>query len=491
MKTIIGRKDEKKILDNLLSSNQSEFLAIYGRRRVGKTFLIHEYCRDKGLYFEITGQLDGKLYDQLENFALSLESAFDHSTEIKRPETWKAAFLQLKNAIKDQDQSQPIILFFDEIPWLATKRSGFISALEYFWNTWASRKKAIKLIVCGSASSWILDKLINAKGGLHNRLTQTIHLQAFTLSESRSYLTSRGIHLNQKQVLDIYMVMGGIPHYLSQIQKGQSASQIINSLCFKKDGFLFSEFHRLFRSLFDHSDIHYKIIRAISANNNHISRSKLLKDTGLTSGGRFNKRIQELNESGFIDIITPYGKRKKDMVIKIIDEYTLFFLKWIEPMQTISSSAIPNYWYNISKGTKFSVWSGYAFEAVCIKHVHQILKALEIENLASGVGRWHFIPPRKSIEIGAQIDLLIERTDNAINLCEIKYSGKPFKINKDYAKKLANKMLVFEEKSKNNKQLFLTMITTYGIQKNIWSEDLVDSEVLLEDLFDGHQSSNN
>jgi len=484
METIIGRKHEKKILDNMLDSKQSEFLAIYGRRRVGKTFLIHEYCKDKGLYFETTGQLDAKIYDQLENFSLSLENAFGPSTAIKRPQTWKEAFLQLKNRINDQNQSQPIILFFDEIPWLATKRSGFISALDYFWNTWASRQKNIKLIVCGSASSWILDKLINAKGGLHNRLTQTIHLQAFTLSESRSYLTSRGIHLNQKQVLDLYMVMGGIPHYLSQVQKGQSASQMINSLCFKKDGFLFSEFHRLFRSLFEHSDIHYKIIRSIAANNNHMSRTQLLKDTGLTSGGRFNKRIQELKESGFIDIITPYGKRKKEMVIKIIDEYTLFFLKWIEPMQTISSAGIPNYWYNISKGTKFNVWSGFAFEAVCIKHIHPIIKALNIESLAVGVSRWHYSPPPKSNETGAQIDLLIERTDNAINICEIKYSNKPFKINKDYAKKLANKIVVFEEKSKENKQTFLTMITTFGIQKSIWSEDLVDSEVLLDDLFE-------
>ncbi|KPA13194.1 ATPase (AAA+ superfamily) [Candidatus Magnetomorum sp. HK-1] len=484
METIIGRKSEKKILNNILYSKQAEFLAIYGRRRVGKTFLIHEYCKDKGLYFDTTGQLNARLQDQLENFSQSLESAFYHSIEIKRPKTWKEAFLQLKKAINDQNQNQPIILFFDEIPWLATKRSGFISALDYFWNTWASRQSSIKLIVCGSASAWIIDKLINAKGGLHNRLTQTIHLQAFTLAESFLYLTSRGIHLNQKQVLDLYMVMGGIPHYLSQVQKGQSASQMINSLCFNKDGFLFSEFHRLFRSLFDHSDIHYKIIRAIAANNNHISRSKLLKDTGLTSGGRFNKRLQELKESGFIDIIAPYGKRKKEMIIKIIDEYTLFFLKWIEPMQTISSIGTPNYWYNISKGAKFNVWSGYAFEAVCVKHVNQIIKALEIENLAAGVGRWHFSPPKKSNETGAQIDLLIERTDNVINLCEIKYSSEPFKINKDYAKKLANKIMVFEEKSKGNKQIFLTMITTFGLQKSIWSEDLVDSEVLLADLFE-------
>ena len=483
METIIGRNDEKKKLLNILNSNQPEFLALYGRRRVGKTYLINEFFKDKGLYFETTGQLDAKMNVQLENFTQSLERVFYQNIEIKRPQTWKEAFQQLKNAIDRQTNKHIIILFFDEIPWIATKRSGFISALEYFWNTWASRQTKLKLIVCGSASSWILDKLINAKGGLYNRITQTIHLQPFTLCESHLYLKSRGINLNQKQILDIYMVMGGIPHYLSQIQKGQSATQTINFLCFKNDGFLFSEFNRLFKSLFAHSDIHYKIIRTIVNHHNHIYRDKLIEATGQTSGGRFNKRLQELKESGFIDIFIPYGKQKKDVAIKIIDEYTLFYLQWIEPMQTISSIVTPNYWYNISNGAAFNAWSGYAFEAICIKHIYQIIKALNIENLISGVGRWHFIPPKKSKEKGAQIDLLIERTDDSIHVCEIKYSTNTFVIDKTYAKNLSNKITVFEEKTKIKKHIFLTMISTFGIQKNIWSEDLVDSEVLLKDFF--------
>ncbi len=483
MGTVIGRKNEKKKLLSILNSKQPEFLAIYGRRRVGKTYLISEFFKGKGLYFETTGQLQAKLSDQLENFTKSLEDVFYQGLEIKRSNTWKDAFEQLKNAIDRQGQKrQKIILFIDEVPWFATKRSGFISALEYFWNTWASRQKNVKLIVCGSASSWILEKLINAKGGLYNRVTQTIHLQPFTLGESVFYLKSRGINLKPMQVLELYMVMGGIPHYLGQVQKGKSSTQTINSLCFSKSGFLFSEFSRLFRSLFDHSETHNKIVREIAKNHNSISRDKLLKATGHTSGGGFNKRLRELKEAGFIDEFIPYGKSKKDFVIKIIDEYTLFFLQWIEPIQTISSLGTPNYWLNISRGSKFNVWAGYAFEAVCIKHIYQIIKALELENMVVGVGRWHYTPPKKSKEIGAQIDLLIDRTDNSINICEIKYSNKKYLIDKKYAKNLANKIKVFEEKTKTKKQIFLSMITTSGIKRSIWTEDLVDSEVLLDDL---------
>ncbi len=277
--------------------------------------------------------------------------------------------------------------------------------------------------------------------------------------------------------------MGGIPHYLGQVQKGKSSAQTINSLCFNKNGFLYSEFHRLFRSLFDHSETHNKIIRAIVKNNNRISRDKLIKATGHTSGGRFNKRIQELKESGFIDEFIPYGKRKKDLIIKIIDEYTLFFLEWIEPIQSMSTFDTPNYWLNISKEMKFKIWAGYAFEAICMKHIYQIVKTLGLENIVIGIGRWHFTPPQRSKEKGAQIDLLIDRTDDSINICEIKHSNKEYLIDKSYAKNLTNKINIFGEKTQTKKQTFLTMITTFGIKKNIWSEDLVDSEVLLKDLF--------
>ncbi len=483
---LVGRDNEKTKLDHLLHSNESELLAIYGRRRVGKTFLIRQFFKGKGFFFEIVGQKNASYQTQLDNFHQSIRETFMPDLPIKKPESWKEAFSILTSFIRYHQQNRKIILFFDELPWLATKRSGLLEALDYEWNSQWSKIDNLIVIVCGSAASWILEKLINAKGGLHNRITDTIHLHPFSLSETALYLKSKGIRLKPMQILELYMVMGGIPHYLRQIKKGQSSTQIINSLCFHKDGFLFSEFNRLFESLFDHSDVHNIIIREIAKKRNGISREALLKATGLTSGGTFKKRIMELRESGFIEEFIPFDKRKKEFMIKISDEYTLFFLNWIEPVQhkgTIKYN--PNYWLNMANTPLFKIWSGYAFESVCIKHIDCVLKCLDIRNMAGEVGSWHHHASAKSDYPGAQIDLIIDRNDNAMNICEIKYSSNIFTIDKNYAKSLINKMSVFEDKTRTKKQLFLTMITTHGIKQNIWSADLVDSEVVLSHLLNG------
>ena len=276
--------------------------------------------------------------------------------------------------------------------------------------------------------------------------------------------------------------MGGVPFYLNQVEKGKSSIQIINTLCFQEEGLLFNEFHRLFRSLFDYSDVHYKIIREIARKGNNITRKALIESTGHTSGGGFKKKLNELKSSGFIKEFVPFEKKERDYVIKIVDEYSLFFLQWIEPLQSISPIIHPNYWLNASKEPKYRTWSGFAFEAVCMKHINQIIKSLKIENLAAGIGRWQFIPSKGSKNNGAQIDLVIDRFDKSINICEIKFANEKYVISKSDAKNLVNKINVFESKTKTKKQIFLTMITTMGIKKNIWSEDLVDSEVMLKDL---------
>ncbi|MCP4751056.1 MAG: ATP-binding protein, partial [Proteobacteria bacterium] len=379
MGKIIGREVEKKKLSNIINSSEAEFLAIYGRRRVGKTFLIRESFKNRGIFLEITGQKDAAFRDQLDNFYQAMQEAFEPELPIKKPESWKDALAILTTLIQTQSGKRKIVLFFDELPWLATRRSGILQALEYEWNRKWSQIETLTLIVCGSAASWMLEKLIHAKGGLHNRITDTIHLQPFNLGESNRYLQSRGIRLKPMQVLELYMVMGGIPHYLRQVEKGKSSTQLVNLLCFHKDGFLFSEFSRLFQSLFDRADTHSRIIRQIGKKRNGILRTELLHATDYSSGGTFNKRLQELKESGFIQEFVPYGKSKKDFTIKIIDEYTLFFLYWIDSVQQKGTIRYnPNYWLNLSKGPSFNNWAGTAFEAVCMKHVNQILKKLEI-----------------------------------------------------------------------------------------------------------------
>ena len=484
MNEIIGRQKEKKTLSKILALKEPEFLAIYGRRRVGKTFLIRNFFNDKGLYFEITGQYKTNYKQQLENFYNAFFKTFKITRPIPKPASWKEALSLLTFLIKTQAGRKKIILFFDELPWLATQRSGLLQALDYEWNTEWSNIKNLKLIVCGSAASWVLDNIINATGGLHNRITKIIHLKHFDLGETNEYLKKRGIRLNLIQILELYMVMGGIPYYLNQIEKGKSATEIINSVCFTEDGLLFSEYDRLFPSLFKNADMHLKIISEIVKKRNHCTRQELINSAGLSSGGGFHDKIMELVSSGFIREFVPFGKKSRDTVLKITDEYTLFFMEWIEPVKKRGFISNPDYWLNASTQQKYKTWTGYAYEVVCEKHIRQIIKKLGIANVAGEVGKWHFYPAPRSKKAGAQIDLVINRFDDCINVCDVKFSKNEYVIDKQYARNLLNKINVFEEKTGTKKQIFLTLITTMGLKKNIYSEDLVHSEVVLKDLFD-------
>jgi hypothetical protein len=483
MNEIIGREKEKKILSKILALKEPEFLAIYGRRRVGKTFLIRNFFKNEGIYFEVTGQYKTNYKQQLENFHNALLKTFQSTRPIPKPASWKEALSLLTFLIKTQLGKEKIILFFDELPWLATQRSGLLSVIDYEWNTEWSNVNNLKLIVCGSAASWVLDNIINATGGLHNRITNTIHLKPFGLGETDEYLKIRGIRLKPIQILELYMVMGGIPYYLNQIEKGKSATEIINTVCFTEDGLLFSEYDRLFRSLFKKAEMHLKIIQKIAMKRNHISRQELINAGGFSSGGGLHDKIKELVSSGFIQEFVPFGKKSRDTVLKITDEYTLFFLEWIGPIKKRGPITNPNYWLNASKQQKYRTWTGYAFEAVCVKHVQQIIKSLGIENVAGEIGKWHFSPAAGSKKSGAQIDLIINRFDDCINICEIKFSKNKYAIDKKNAHNLLNKINVFEEKTGTKKQIFLTMITTMGLKKTMYSEDLVHSEVVMKDLF--------
>lgn len=480
---IIGRDPEKKILKELLDSKDSEFLAIYGRRRVGKTHLIREYFSDKGVYFEITGQKDGSLKEQLENFIRKYSEMFHEGLNLKPPENWKEAFDLVTKQADSVKPNQKFIFFIDELPWLASRKSNLMQALDYFWNAYWSNKKNFILIACGSAASWMLDKLINAKGGLYNRLTKTILLKPYNLLGTQNFLRSRGINFNHMQVLDLYMAFGGIPHYLKQARKGKSASQIIDEVCFSEQGLLYGEFNRLFESLFEHSDKHERIVKTIAEEKNGISRNQLLEKTKLPSGGSVKKVLDELEASNFIRKYIPLGKELKDHYYRISDEYTFFYLKWVEGFLKKGGSVGKNYWQNQVNTPRVNVWKGYAFENICLSHSEQIRSALNLSNIHCDIGGWRFLPKKGQKEKGAQIDLIFDRKDDSVTLCEIKYSSHQIKIDKELSKDLRNKIEVFEKNFPTDKQIFLAMVTTKGISHTAWSEDLIHNEVGLDDLF--------
>ncbi len=481
MASIIGREKELQLFERLLLSKKAEFFAVYGRRRIGKTFLIYEYFSSKGIFFECTGIKDGNMQDQLKNFLINFQLLFTPGLELAVPSSWKQAFQILTQQLMKIPNNKKIILFFDELPWLATRKSKFLQELDYFWNTQWSRMNNVKLIVCGSAASWMLDNLINAKAGLHNRLTESILLEPFTLNETKKYLESMNIKLNLMQILELYMVMGGVPFYLNKLRKDKSVVQNINELCFSRTGLLYQEFPRLFKSLFAAYELNLKITRIIAEYRHGISYSELIKRIGKKAGGRFSDRLNELESAGFIQKMLPYGRVKRDRYYSIKDEYTMFYLKWIEPIvDRIPDSG--HYWQSISKTAAWNSWSGNAFEVVCYKHKNKIIKALHIATTCL-VGNWRYIPARKEKSNGAQIDLLFDRGDDAVSLCEIKYSANPFSIDKAYANNLKNKIDLFQKMTGTNKQLFLVLITTMGLKRNTWSEDLVNQIVELKELF--------
>jgi len=483
-KKIVGREKEVKILDGVWKSKEAEFVAVYGRRRVGKTHLIREYFSDKGIYLEASGAKDKPLKKQLENFMKALSQTFFKGVPLHTPKSWDDAFEILTKELINVPKSQKAIIFLDELPWMATKKSGMLQSLDYYWNLHWSKIPNLILVACGSAASWILEKLIYAKGGLHKRITRKILLEPYNLKETQEFLKSLSIKLAQKQVLDIYMAIGGIPYYLKAVDKGLSAAQNIEAICFQKNGLLYNEFSNLFEALFEQADVNLAIVREIVKNGNAISREGLIRATGIKSGGTLNKRLQELEASNFIQSFLPYGRKKRDLFYRVIDEFSLFHLKWIEPILT-SGVGIDEigYWQNMLNTPTIASWSGHAFENICLKHTYQIRRALRIEKIACKAGRWHHLPKKNTDKQGAQVDLLFDREDGIITLCEIKYSNKPFVIDKEYGKQLIKKVEVFEEQAKPTKQIFLAMITTLGVKPNLWSEELIENEVTLADLF--------
>lgn len=482
--TIIGRGEELEILREVYESTEPQFLAVYGRRRIGKTYLISEFFKKKGVYFEITGIKEGSTAEQLSQFAYEFSRQFNEGERIPPPKNWAQALNLLHEAIEKVEQGRKIILFFDEVPWLASPRSKFLNALEHFWNRYISRNKNVILIICGSSASWIIRNIINNKGGLHGRVTRKIRLLPFTLAETEKYLLSRHIELDRKQIIDIYMAMGGVPKYLSYIARGKSAAQIINEVCFSLNGGLYNEFDNLYKSLFDDYEHHIAIVKALSKAIEGLTKNEILGKIKLPSGGSSSRIIEDLVDTGFLVYVPSFNKKKIGGIYRLIDEYSLFYLTWIAGITKIGLESVDaEFWIKKQSTSKWKAWSGCAFESLCLKHIQKIKKALGISGVSTIESGWRYLPKQAVNEQGAQIDLIIDRADKCINLCEMKYSDDEFFIDKPYVEKLQNKKSVFREQTGTTKTLFMTMVTTYGVKKNAHYLSLIDNQLIMDDLF--------
>lgn len=468
---ITGREAEISILNAKLASVRSEFVALYGRRRVGKTYLVRSFFAEK-FTFRLTGIAQAKLQDQLANFNM----AFKEQQSLKKYKdatNWMQAFQKIRKLIENSRQKKKII-FIDELPWFDTPNSGFISALEHFWNSWASARKDVLLIVCGSAASWMINTLINNKGGLHNRVTQKIKIEPFNLRECEDLLRQRKIKLDRYQIIQLYMVLGGIPYYWDALVKGFSATQNINKVCFEQNGLLKSEFNNLFKSLFLKAERHEAIVMSLAKKSKGLTRDEISISSKLPSGGGLTRLLDELEESGFIRKYTPFGKKSRNSLYQLADFFSLFHIKFIKGQKSFDK----NHWLKIIDNPTYRAWSGYAFEQVCLAHIPQIKQALGISGIETQTSSWK---SSKFVD-GAQIDLVIDRRDGVINLCEMKFSINSFLIDKKYDAVLRNKTGAFKSETQTKKSVFLTMVTTFGLTENAYSGN-VQNELNMDALF--------
>lgn len=457
------------LLKAALENDRSELIAVYGRRRVGKTFLIREFFRDE-MVFEISGLYKGNMKDQLSNFAKEL------STRAKRPlaeapSNWSDAFTLLEAHLDKRRSAKKKVVFIDEFPWIATARSKFLMAFENFWNRYCTGRNDLIVVICGSAASYMIQKIVRNRGGLHNRITRQIRLLPFNLHETTLFLKSRSISYTRYDILQLYMTMGGVPHYLDKLEKGLSVAQNIDRLCFHKDGVLRNEFDLMYSSLFDDSEKHLTIIKALASMNRGMTRQQLIDRSGIPSGGDFTLKLQELIESGFVSKYAYYGNKEQLSLYRLSDEYSKFYLKFVQNNRNSGTGT----WQRLHKSHSYLSWTGFCFETVCLKHIGQIKKALGIEAVYSTNSSW--------FNDHAQIDLLIDRDDNIMNLCEMKCHSAPFTINRKYYLSLKNKIAELQRETGTGKNIFLSMVTSSGLRDNAYSRELVQNQVDLKGLF--------
>lgn len=479
MSRIVGRKNELEEFERLYNSGRPEFVAVYGRRRVGKTFLIKQAFKGR-ITFQHTGvspvDQEGEknlMRTQLESFYYTLLS---HGLEgYMKPKSWLEAFFQLEQLLIKLDNGSRQVVFLDELPWMDTPRSGFLPAFESFWNGWCSGRDNIMLVVCGSATSWILGNLSRNKGGLYGRLTHEIKLSPFTLKESEEYFLGENIELSRYDIAQSYMVFGGIPYYLSYFKKGLSLEGNVDNILFGRNPRLRDEYNRLFNAIFSNPEDCKKIIRLLAKKHIGFTREEIAKETGLPLGGGLTDTLNALAESDFVQRYNPYDKSGKTIYYKLIDNFSLFWLKYVECHQSSADFMTDNMASNIMKS-----WRGVAFEELCWQHIRQIKQALGIAGVSSTISAWGVKGTDETD--GVQIDLLIIRNDNVVNLCEMKFSGGTYTIDKDEEIKLRNRIETLKGTLSPRQTVHLTLVTTFGLSNGKHS-GIVQKQVELDDLF--------
>ena len=467
---MVGREYEINRLKKSLLSDKSELVAVYGRRRIGKTYLVRKTYGEH-TKFEITGLYNGSTEKQLGVFLKELKRVSGKFTGIDKIKNWDEAFDLLKSYIKGLRGKSKKVIFIDEFPWFDTHKSGFLMYFAHFWNTFCEKRHDLVVVLCGSAASYMIRKIVSNKGSLHARLSYKLQLNPFTLRETKQLLENKNINWTHYNIILLYIALGGIPHYLDKVEKGKSVVQNIQRLCFDPNGDLVNEFDEIFESLFIQSNTHIEIVRYLGKTNKGITRDELIKQTGFSGGGHFSKALDELIASGFVSSYPSLGRKKKLTLFRLTDEYSRFYLKYIEPNKNQGK----HFWKTMSQQQSFISWAGFNFETICLKHIDQLKTALGIDGIHSVNSSWR--------AEGAQIDLVISRSDKWINLCEMKFYDKAFTIDSNVMETIRNKINLFKSTTKTRHTVVLTMITSYGVTKNENFYEIVEDDLTMDVLF--------
>lgn len=462
---IIGREREIKELNRLKDSNQAEFVAVYGRRRVGKTWLVRNYFQDHFTFYS-TGIARGGRMEQLKNFHKSICTYSKSETE--QPKDWFDAFEMLKDVIKRSRQRRKVV-FLDELPWMDTQKSEFQRALDLFWNSWGCMQNNLLFIVCGSAASWMVKNIIRDKGGLHNRLTCHLHLAPFTLSETKTYLHQQGLRWSNEMVAECYMIMGGIPYYLHLLDRSLSLAQNIDRLFFAPNALLKDEFDILYKSLFKKSEEYVKIIAALSKRRNGYTRAEIVQATGLANGGGLTRRLDELEQCNFIRCYSPL--KGKAVIYQLVDFYSFFYFTFLYGQRRYDRDV----WMHMQTTPRHNTWLGLSFERLCFAHIYAIQRALGISGIATKT--------YPLITADAQMDMVIERADKVTSLCEMKYTAKQYALNKQEAENLRRRESEVADSLPSQKQVLISLVSRSSVKQNEYYNELVSSNIILDDLF--------
>ncbi len=471
-KNLLGRQEEIRRLDSCMREEGAQLIILYGRRRIGKTYLVNEYFHGR-FDFKITGSYKEKKDIQLFNFAEELSVHIGET--VPTPENWPVAFQLLRRYLSTLPEQEKCVLFFDEFPWLDTANSGFLRAFSHFWNDYGCARHNLVCIVCGSATSWMVRNILENRGGLFERQTCSICLRPFSLSQTEEYLRSRGMEWSRYDIAEIYMILGGIPYYLSLLSADRSPGDNIDNLFFRKRSELWNEFQQLYRTLFTNSEQYIRIVEVLSSRRGGLTRNELIEETGFPDNGALSEKLQDLIASGFVGVTSRFG-RKKDACYQLRDYYTWFYLRFIKDR----NGRDEHFWTHSTGSPARYAWAGLTFEMVCKDHIPQIKRRIGISAVLTEESAWSVRGCEN--EEGAQVDLVIDRKDHVIDLCEIKFSGSEYLIDKEYDMTLRSRRESFREHTKTRKTVQIIFISTYGLKQNKYS-GLVSGQVVLDDLF--------